>query len=380
MSKHSFNIARGARKQQPEGDASLGLTEAFAPIGAGDAPGQRGAADGDTSLGLTEAFAPVAASHGAHAAGFKYQGDTSEDYSDPVESLEPRDEPVFGDEVPAAAPVQNCGRHGKPEPVEHPHLKKSRRVRRVLVIIVALLVVLACALGYFAFQLWNESSRAMVQQTQAQQQSTDVGNLSQDNSGKDAASATTAKKTEVPNLVGVLGQTQDAAITALAHGATVTSSKDVNEEGNAVKKSVTVALTAEPADSRSGTPTVYLGLDADGKVIQAGYSAATASLGYGSLSFADAVKNEHIVEKTLREAGVNVTDGSAKLPSDKTSYSTYASDGTTLVKENCSFNGSVDINGAAHTWSSVLMYDYSTANASGNLADTVRIIYISINA
>ena len=288
MSKHSFNIARGARKQQPEGDASLGLTEAFAPIGAGDAPGQRGAADGDTSLGLTEAFAPVAASHGAHAAGFKYQGDTSEDYSDPVESLEPRDEPVFGDEVPAAAPVQNCGRHGKPEPVEHPHLKKSRRVRRVLVIIVALLAVLACALGYFAFQLWNESSRAMVQQTQAQQQSTDVGNLSQDNSGKDAASATTAKKTEVPNLVGVLGQTQDAAITALAHGATVTSSKDVNEEGNAVKKSVTVALTAEPADSRSGTPTVYLGLDADGKVIQAGYSAATASLGYGSLSFADA--------------------------------------------------------------------------------------------
>ena len=96
--------------------------------------------------------------------------------------------------------------------------------------------------------------------------------------------------------------------------------------------------------------------------------------------FADAVKNEHIVEKTLREAGVNVADGSAKLPSDKTSYSTYASDGTTLVKENCSFNGTVDINGAAHTWSSVLMYDYSTANASGNLADTVRIIYIYINA
>lgn len=186
---------------------------------------------------------------------------------------------MLGDEVPAAMPSQPRGRHGKPDPVEHPHLKKSRRVRRVLVIIVALLVVLACALGYFAFQLWNESSRAMVQQTQAQQQSTDVGNLSQDNSGKDAVSATTAKKTEVPNLVGVLGQTQDAAITALAHGATVTSSKDVNEEGNSVKKSVTVALTAEPADSRSGTPTVYLGLDADGKVIQAGYSAATASLG-----------------------------------------------------------------------------------------------------
>ena len=339
MSKHSFNIARGARKQQPEGDASLGLTEAFAPIGAGDALEHRGAADGDTSLGLTEAFAPVAASRGVHAAGFKYQGDTSEDYSDPVESLEPRDEPVFGDEVPAAAPVQNRGRHGKLEPVEHPHLKKSRRVRRVLVIIVALLVVLACALGYFAFQLWNESSRAMVQQTQAQQQSTDVGNLSQDNSGKDAASATTAKKTEVPNLVGVLGQTQDAAITALAHGATVTSSKDVNEEGNAVKKRVTVALTAEPADSRSGTPTVYLGLDADGKVIQAGYSAATASLGYGSLSFADAVKNEHIVEKTLRERDGRF--GQAALRQNLVLHLCFrwhhAGEGELLVQRHCGY-------------------------------------------
>ena len=92
------------------------------------------------------------------------------------------------------------------------------------------------------------------------------------------------------------------------------------------------------------------------------------------------MKNEHIVEKTLREAGVNVTDGSAKLPSDKTSYSTYASDGTTLVKENCSFNGSVDINGAAHTWSRELKNDYSTATATGNLAETERIIYINITA
>ena len=302
------------------------------------------------------------ASHGAHAGGFKYQGDTSEDYADPVESLEPRDEPVFGDEIPVPAPdpVHVRGKHGRVAAVveEHPHLKKSRRVRKVLVVIVVLLIALICALGYYAWQLANESSRAMVQQTQAQQQSTDVGNLSQDNSGKDAASAAEQLK----------------------HGATVTSSKDVNEEGNAVKKSVTIALTTEPADTRSGTPSVYLGLNEDGKIIQAGYSAATASLGYGSLSFADAVKNEHVVEKTLRDAGVPVVDGAATLPTDKTAYSTYATDGTTLVKENCSFGGQVDINGASHDWSSVLLYDYSTANASGNLADTIRIIYIYVNA
>ena len=173
---------------------------------------------------------------------------------------------------------------------------------------------------------------------------------------------------------------KDEAIAALKHGATETTSKEVNEEGNPVKTNVTVALTDEPADTRSGTPTVYLGLNEDGAVVQAGYSAATASLGYGSLSFVDAVKNEGIIEKTLQEAGVNVPAGSAQLPADKTEYSEYASDGTTLVKESYSFSGTVDLNGAAHEWSALLLYNYSTANTSGNLADTIRIVYVYVNA
>ena len=62
-------------------------------------------------------------------------------------------------------------------------------------------------------------------------------------------------------------------------------SNEVNEEGNPIKTEVRVALTDEPADTRTGTPTLYLGLDEDGAVVQAGYSAGTASLGYGTLSF-----------------------------------------------------------------------------------------------
>ena len=50
------------------------------------------------------------------------------------------------------------------------------------------------------------------------------------------------------------------------------------------------------------------------------------------------------------------------------------------MKENCSFSGTVDLDGAEHEWSSVLLYDYATANMSGNLADTIRIIYVYINA
>ena len=124
---------------------------------------------------------------------------------------------------------------------------------------------------------------------------------------------------------------------------------------------------------------MYLGLNEEGKVVQAGYSASTAALGYGTLSFADAVKNEHVVEKTLQEAGIPVAEGAAVLPEDKTAYSTYDTDGTTLVRENCSFSGTVDLNDAPHEWSAVLSYNYTTANMSGNLADTIRIIYVYIN-
>ncbi len=379
MAKHSFKIDKGQRKEDNR-DANLGLTEAFAPVSAGDVPGAN-TAEGDESIGLTTAFAPIEASRGAHAAGVSYDPDTADDYGDALDSLEPRDEPFFGDELPAQTQAPARGKHGKQaKPELAPHLKKSRRVRRILIVVAVLLVVLIVALGYFSFQLYKESQKSVVQQTQAQQSTHDVGSLSDGSSVSDSSSATVEKKTEVPNLVNILGQTQDAAVTALAHGAKVTSSKDVNEEGNSVKKNVTVKLEAEPADSRSGTPTVYLGLDEEGKIIQAGYSAATSSLGYGSISFSDAVTNQHIVEKTLREGGVNAKDGDAVLPADKTQYTTYASDGTTRTKESCNFSGTADVNGTAHSWSSVLLYDYSAANQSGNLADTIRVIYIYVNA
>ncbi len=382
MGKRGFTIKRGAKRQQS--DSHIGLTEAFAPVGENgndviDADGQ--------AIGLTQAFEPVSGgAHAAHATNPNNVGDTAkhgEGTPYDSESVEVNELAEEGAVVPASdggskhGSSKNKNKKKKEKPIRS---RRSRRARRILIVVIILLILLIAGLAYFGYQLYSESQRAMVQQTQTQQQSTDTGSLSQSASGKDASSATTTKKTEVPNIVSVLGKTQEESVTTLAHGATVTSSKDVNEEGNSVKKNVTVALTAEPADSRSGTPTVYLGLNEEGKVIQVGYSAATASLGYGSLSFVDAVKNEHVVEKTFQTAGVPLSEGAVELPSDKAKYSQYASDGTTLTKETCSFSGSVDVGGTSRNWSSVLTYDYSTANTSGNLADTIRLIYIYINS
>jgi len=189
---------------------------------------------------------------------------------------------------------------------------------------------------------------------------------------------TAAQQTDVPTLTTLFGKTSDEAIVELARGAFVTNNQANKEKKSSIKTNITISLADEPSDSKTGTPLVYLGLDKDGKIIQTGYSAAAAALGFGSLSFADAVNNEHVIEQTLRKVGVAVDDGVATLPEDSSKYVTYGKDGKTIVKERCSFEGEADVNGAPCTWSAVLSYDYTTQAITGNLSDTVRIIYVYV--
>ncbi len=272
----------------------------------------------------------------------------------------------------AAVPVEKDGKPAVPE-----YMRKSRRMRRILIVVIVLLIALLGATVYFGYQMLKTSDSTAVQQAQnAEQQTEAIGTDEADDAANEAVKTTT-----VPDLVSLLGLTQDEAVELLQHGAQVTGEpRAVNEEGNPIKTELRVALTAEPADSRTGTPTVFLGLNKKGKIIQAGYSTSTASLGYGALSFADAVRTENVIEKTLAEAGVTVSADDVVLPEDSAAYTTYDTDGKTITKEYCSFSGEADVEGASHTWSAVLSYDYSMANASGNLADTVRTIFIYVNA
>lgn len=269
------------------------------------------------------------------------------------------------------------GRHAAAEPELSPRMKKSKRTRKVLIVLVILLVLIIAALGYFMVQTYSDSQQEAAQQTQ-EQTTSPREDLSTDSA--DDATESTKRLADVPDLARILGMTQDEAIEAIGHGALVTSNRDVNEEGNPIKKNLNVALTEEAADSKTGTPTVYLGLNEAGRVLQVGYSASASALGFSALSFADAVGTEHVVEKTLAKIGVDIPEGSAVLPQNKADYTTYASDGTTIVRERCSFEGRTEVNGTPCVWSSVLSYDYTTQVVTGNLTDTVRIIYVYITA
>lgn len=262
------------------------------------------------------------------------------------------------------------GAHSKPESITY--VDKSSRMRKVLVIVVILLILLVAAIVFLGVQMFVISNDAATQQTQ------EVTTEEIDSSQNSKDAQTPSKKTTVPDLVGIIGMTQEEAIAALGHGAEITRTIDVNEEGNPTKRDVSLVLTEEPSDSQTGRPTVYLYLDEANVVIRAGYSVATSSIGYGSVSFSDAVMNEHIIESTLKEAGLTVPEGTAKLPDDKMKYSTYDSDGTTLVKEYNSFVGDGTANQEEYSWEAILSYDYSMANATDNLNDTIRTIYIYI--
>lgn len=266
------------------------------------------------------------------------------------------------------------------------HIAKSptraQSMHRAFAFITVLLVFLVVCLIIVLSMLNRAGSNVSLQQTSdgqpQEQQQQDSSDASNDEEEEEESQNTV--QTSIPNLINVMGMQQTDALRTIGHGATVTSTTAVNQTGNSIVSSVNVSLTQEPGDSKQGTPTVYLGLNAQGNVIEAGYSAPTSLLGYGRLSFADAITNEHIIEQTLSRTGLTVSTGNIELPA-KQDYSTYGPDGHTLVQEHANFQGQgVGSNGVVYNWSARLIYDYTRANSTGNLADATHVIYVFIDA
>ena len=394
MAKRRTNEA-GDRRYNTDGD--LDLTGAFAPVKGKQSVNYD---TGDNQIGLTQAFGAIVVDeppYGDNDEG-KWNGydwdsfkspedesgeaelaeDTGEQLADTAEEAAP--EAVEGAGAaprPVAAGSRTSsgrGRHAAPELEASPRMRKSRRTRRVLIVLIVLLVIAAVVAGYFMFKGFQESQQQAAQQVQEQ---VDPSKSSLGSSQADDAVETVVKLTDVPNLSEVLGKNTDDAVATLKRGATVIATNEAGDDEGAIKTNVTIALSEEPTDS-SGTPTVYLGLNEEGNAVQAGYSASAGALGFGSLSFADAVTNEHIIEKTLQKVGVEVPEGSAVLPENREEYSTFSTDGTTVTKERYSFAGDANVNGEQCSWSAVLAYDYTKQIYSGNLSDTVRTVYVYV--
>ena len=272
------------------------------------------------------------------------------------------------------------GKKGDREEMPAHHVK-SRKMRTALIVVSVALVLLMAALGYFAWMLIGEARDVAYQSTIQSSQN------SKDSASTFDAGSTSADRKETPELVGLIGKTEDEAVALIGRGATETSSSEITEETGegdektteVVGRNVTLALTDETSDSKGNTPSVYLTLDKEGVITEAGYSASVGSLGYGEVSFVDAVQTEHLVENLVSMAGVPTEEGAVEMPSPE-SYRSYADDGKTIAQEMYTFEGTGEADGASYAWSCKLSYDYSAANVSGNLADTIRQVYLYVKS
>ena len=160
--------------------------------------------------------------------------------------------------------------------------------------------------------------------------------------------------TQVINLVGLMGLSAEDAVQKIGHGAAVQDEAPMSSVG----------FTNEETGN--------------GTVAAASYSAPTSLLGYGNLSFSDAVEEFHIVENLLGKVGLSgVEEGSVTLP-DRKEYSSYGPDRKTLTSETYTFSGSAQSGDLPYSWTVTLTYDYDEANSTGNLANTVKKVAVSI--
>lgn len=253
--------------------------------------------------------------------------------------------------------------HGKP---------MYQRHKGLIAAIIVILVLLAalCVVGWRLLVAANDAAQDSARNV-AEQPALDAGESS--------SSSTSA--VEAADLIGLIGLTQDQALEKLGNGATVVATTTSTTEGDNPQTTtyVTVDLPVQTTTRSQQPPSVYLTINPDGAVASVGFTSTLRQLGFGDASFADAVNRQHAIERVVRACGVVVPDGVAVLPDDASQYRTYADDGTTVRQEQYTFSGTdSSSDGVRYDWTCRLTFDYTAANLSNNLSDTVNQIYVTV--
>ncbi len=204
----------------------------------------------------------------------------------------------------------------------------------VVVCIIALVVMLAVIVSLIAIHASAEANLARQQKWTSDKDSFD-------RAYEIAASdkETPDKVLYIPNIVNLLGKTIDEAVNSIGQDAFVVSSTKISDYETGASNQTIINLNNEQANIKSGTPNIVADTNRSGRIVKISFSCNIRLLGYGNYSFVDLVDNLHLIERSYNEAGLYLEDGSVSVPANRSAYSTYDSDGTTLISENCDFNG-----------------------------------------
>lgn len=272
----------------------------------------------------------------------------------------------------------------------YPDQRRSRRTRKILIVLI-IMVALAIVATAVAVALVSAGQKGAANE-RAVSESAAADQIALSQQGANDASSQTREGAEMPAIAGLVGLSLDDAVAGIGHGAQIVADEQMDlddgeasegdasdeSEANEPARMVTVELTEDPADTRTGIPTVYLGLDEEGAVVEAIFSSGLSQLGYAQMSFADAVTSARVVDNVLAEAGIAVDSSAVALPVDPAAYTTYAADGSSVKSESYAFTGTCDVPGQACAWTVELAYDYSAAASSGDVSNVVRRITLTV--
>jgi hypothetical protein len=253
------------------------------------------------------------------------------------------------------------------------HSKPMRKRHKGLIAAIIVIIILLAALCFAGWRL-------LVAANDAARDSADAPEARPTIEVDDETSSSTFEVQAV-DLTALIGLSQDDAVSALGDGATVVATTSSTTEGDNPQTTtyVTVNLPVTSTTRGQTTPSVYLTVGPDGLVSSAGYSNTLRQLGFNDASFVDAVNEQHAIELVVRACGIVVPDGVAVLPDDVGEYRTYADDGTTVRQDQYTFTGTdSSSDGIRYDWTCRLTFDYTAANLSNDLSDTVNQIYVTV--
>lgn len=251
--------------------------------------------------------------------------------------------------------------------------KKSKRTRRLFIAIAILLVLIIIGVAAYSVLLAQNASQSG--QETLESDSSDVDTLGSE-SGTEVATEDVVEDVVVPDLTKLFGVSSAEALKLLPQGTIVSAIDNLEDPANPVKSEQTIKVGVAKDGKTEGPMKVFLGMDSNDIVIKAGFVTTIESLGYGLLSFADVINNEHIINATFEKAGIILAEP-VELSSSATDYATFDDKGN-LMTEKGAFEGACDVAGVTHPWYATVVYDYKLYNATGKISKTQRDIYIYV--
>lgn len=258
---------------------------------------------------------------------------------------------------------------------EEARIRKSKKTRRILITLIVVLLVMAVVLAggavYYLGQRATPTSGISVSPLE--------------NAVADTSVSSAKAVTEVPNLLSLFGKTVDGALTELGSSATLVSTAQAADDTLAsVTSLATVSLAGTSKDVTGNAvdkaADLYLSLDDAGTIVKVLYVVNLDNLGNGDVSFETALSDADFIDEVLSSAGTGVTDFTPEIP-EKSAYQTLTAGtgGSQVVsKESYAYSGATTSSVAPTTWSLTLTYDHSVSNATGDVADVTRTMYVSL--